>query len=154
MGDFPKKIQLETHDTCDIKDGHANGSLSVVYRDWDNIIDFTPKMLYVTSINKGEIKGPHIHLRRNSYFVCIKGEVVFIIKDNDRYLEFRSKETSPAMIYVPKNFASAHINLDNHTSSVLAIGDIAWRPNDNEMKNVSFDDYDWNKWDTDVQRIK
>ena len=50
------------------------------------------------------------------------------------------------MVYVPKNFASAHINLFDQTSSVLTLADIAWRPNDNEMENVEFDDYDWNKW--------
>jgi len=26
------------------------------------------------------------------------------------------------------------------------LADIAWRPNDNEMKNMKFEDYDWNKW--------
>ena len=25
--------------------------------------------------------------------------------------------------------------------------DIAWKPNDNEMDNVTFDNYDWKKWD-------
>jgi len=28
----------------------------------------------------------------------------------------------------------------------LAIADLAWRPDDNEMENISFDDYDWKKW--------
>jgi dTDP-4-dehydrorhamnose 3,5-epimerase len=36
--------------------------------------------------------------------------------------------------------------LENTVSSVLALASIAWRPNDNEMINVSFDDYDWGKW--------
>jgi len=26
------------------------------------------------------------------------------------------------------------------------LADIAWRSNDNEMKNLTFDDYDWEKW--------
>jgi dTDP-4-dehydrorhamnose 3,5-epimerase len=29
---------------------------------------------------------------------------------------------------------------------VLALANPAWKPNDDEMKNVSFDDYDWQKW--------
>ena len=49
-------------------------------------------------------------------------------------------------VYVPKNIASAHINIDDGISRVLALADIAWRPNDDEMKNISFDDYDWSKW--------
>jgi dTDP-4-dehydrorhamnose 3,5-epimerase len=28
----------------------------------------------------------------------------------------------------------------------LALANPAWRPDDDEMKNVTFDDYDWKKW--------
>ena len=44
------------------------------------------------------------------------------------------------------NIASAHINLSNDVSHVLALADLAWRPNDNEMVNTIFEDYDWKKW--------
>lgn len=47
---------------------------------------------------------------------------------------------------VPKNYPSAHLNLSKGVSRVLALADIAWRPNDDEMKNATFDDYDWSKW--------
>jgi len=36
--------------------------------------------------------------------------------------------------------------LSNNTSRILTLADLAWRPNDNEMKNVNFTDYDWKKW--------
>jgi len=32
-------IKLEKHDTKDIHDQHLNGSLTVVWRDWDKILD-------------------------------------------------------------------------------------------------------------------
>ena len=28
----------------------------------------------------------------------------------------------------------------------IALADVAWRPNDNEMLNIEFKDYDWTKW--------
>ena len=31
---------------------------------------------------------------------------------------------------------------------VLALADISWKPNDDEMENVQFDDYDWQKLKT------
>jgi dTDP-4-dehydrorhamnose 3,5-epimerase len=31
-------------------------------------------------------------------------------------------------------------------STILTLADPAWRPNDDEMKNVTFDNYDWKKW--------
>ena len=140
-------IKLEKHETSDIKDGHVNGSLIVIWRDWDKIIPNDPKMVYITNVKPGEIKGPHLHTKRTTYFTCIKGNVVFIIKKQDgTYEEIKSGEDNPVLIQIPKNFASAHINLSTDISSVLVLADIAWRPNDNEMKNLTFDDYNWKKW--------
>lgn len=140
-------VKLEVHQTKDIKDQHVNGSLTVIWRDWDNIIKNEPKMVYVSSINPGEIKGPHLHVKRDSFFVCIHGKVVFIIQDkNGKYQEIESSDDNPILIHVPKNYPSAHINTSTDISRILVLADIAWRPNDNEMKNVIFDDYDWSKW--------
>lgn len=140
-------IKLEKHETKNIVDKHVNGSLTVVWRDWDDTIKIAPKMVYVTSVFSNEIKGPHIHTRRASYFVCIHGKVVFVIRDNDgKYHEIVTNADEPVLIYVPRNVASAHMSLTKETSSILTLADIAWRPNDNEMKDVNFDDYDWSKW--------
>ena len=140
-------IKIETHKTKDIKDGHTNGSLSVIWRDWDKKIDYEPRMVYVSTVNINEIKGPHIHTKRNSYFTCIHGKVVFIIKDTDgKFYEIESGEENPIMVFVPKNIPSAHINISDKSSIVLALADVAWKPDDDEMINITFDDYDWKKW--------
>lgn len=145
--DFLNFVKLETHDTKDARDQHVNGTLTVVWRDWDEIIKNHPKMVYVTSVNPGEMKGPHLHTRRNSYFTCIHGKVVFIVKDpNGKYTEIESSEDNPVLIHVPKNHAAVHINLSSQISRILTLADIAWRPNDDEMDNVVFEDYDWSKW--------
>ena len=141
-------FSLETHQTKDVVDDHVNGNLTVVWRDWDKIIN-DPKMVYISSVEAGETKGPHIHLKRNSYFLCIRGNVVFIIRnENGEYIEIESSEKKPEIIFVPKNYASAHINLNSNRSQILTLADIAWKPNDNEMKNISFEDYDWEKWNS------
>jgi len=140
-------INLEKHDTKDISDKHINGNLTVIYRDYDEIIKNQPKMVYVSSVNSGEIKGPHLHTKRNSYFTCIHGKVIFIIKDkNGKYLEIESNSENPILIKVPKGIASAHVNPTNETGRVLVLTDLAWQPNDNEMENITFDGYNWNKW--------
>lgn len=145
--DEPSFTELKQHDTMDIHDGHINGSLTVIWRDWDNIVKNWPKMVYVSTVKPGEIKGPHLHTKRNSYFVCIHGKVTFVIKNkNGEYIEVESSDDKPVMIFVPKNIPSAHINFSDCISRVLALADIAWKPNDNEMNNVTFDDYDWKKW--------
>ena len=49
------------------------------------------------------------------------------------------------MPQIPQNFASAHLNNTNEKATVLALANPAWKPEDNEMKNVTFDDFDWEK---------
>ena len=138
---------LEKHLTKDINDGHFNGELTVVWRDWDKLLKNHPKMVYVSSINPGEIKGPHIHTKRTSYFVCIHGKVLFIIRNSDgKYSEIESSAENPVLIQIPNNVPSAHINLDQSISRVLTLADISWKPNDDEMINTNFDDYNWKKW--------
>ena len=140
-------IKLEKHLTKDIHDQHVNGSLTVIWRDWDKIIEDIPKMIYVTTVKPGEIKGPHLHLKRNSYFTCIRGKVVFVVKDKcGDYVEIESSEESPTLIQIPHGYPSAHVNIIQEQSTVLTITDLAWKPDDNEMTSVSFDDYDWKKW--------
>ena len=147
MTDSEFIVKLEKHETKDIHDNHTNGELTVIWRDWDNIIKNHPKMIYISSVNPDEIKGPHIHTERESYFTCIEGEVVFILKtENGEYQEILSGDKNSVMVHIPKNIPSAHINLSPKSSKILALADISWKPNDNEMKNIEFEDYDWNKW--------
>ena len=104
-------------------------------------------MIYLTSVNPGEIKGPHLHLRRTSYFFCIEGKVVIIIRNIDgTYHEIECCSEKPRLVCIPHNLASAHVNISKNMSKILVLADIAWKPNDNEMKDVKFENYDWSKW--------
>lgn len=147
MPEIKYSISLEKYPTKDIHDQHVNGTLTVIWRDWDKIIKNEPKMVYVSSVNKHEIKGPHLHTKRNSYFTCIHGKVIFILqKLNGDYLEIESSDENPITVFVPKGTASAHVNLSNDTSRILTLADVAWKPHDNEMKNIEFENYNWKKW--------
>ena len=140
-------IPLETHPTKNTTTQKINGELTVIWRDWDEIIKNHPKMVYVSSVNPGEIKGPHIHTKRNSYFVCIHGKVIFVIKEkNGKFKEIESSADNPVLVHIPKNCSSAHINISKNISRILTLADLAWKPNDNEMENDIFEDYDWKKW--------
>ena len=139
--------ELEKHETKDTTDSHTNGELTVIWRDWDNIIKNHPKMIYVNSINPGEIKGPHIHKDRTSYFFCIYGSIVLIIKDDDgEFNELKVDSEKPVLICIPNGVEVAMVNPTLVISKVLVLADVAWRPNDNEMRNTTFENYDWNKW--------
>ena len=138
---------LENHQTKDITDSHINGTLTVIWRDWDNLIKNHPKMVYVNSVNPGEIKGPHIHKNRTTSFSCIHGNVVLVIQDDDgKFHEIKADSDKPVLITVPNGIAVAIVNPTTEIAKVLVLADIAWRPNDDEMNNISYDNYDWNKW--------
>ena len=138
---------LEKHQTIDTTDSHINGELTIVWRDWDNIITNHPKMIYVNSVNPGETKGPHLHKNRTTYFSCIHGSIVLVIQDNDgRFHEVKADSERPTLISVRNGVAAAIVNPTDDISKVLVLADIAWKPNDNEMKNIDFENYDWNKW--------
>ena len=145
MTDF-EIIQLEKHDTRDVNDSHVNGELAVIWRDWDEIIN-APKMVYVNSINPKQVKGPHLHENRTTYFYCIDGKIVLIIQDKKGdFHEIEADSEKPILVSVSNGIAAAIVNPSNNIAKVLVLADIAWKPNDNEMKNIKFEDYDWNKW--------
>ena len=138
--------KLERHQTKDTTDGHVNGELSIVWRDWDKIIN-DPKMIYVNSIDVKQVKGPHIHKNRTSYFYCLDGELVIIINDKkNHYHEIKLNSKKPQLVEVLNGIPAALVNTSEKTSKVLVLADIAWKPDDNEMLNVKFEDYDWDKW--------
>ena len=138
---------LEKHQTIDTTDSHINGELTIIWRDWDNIITNPPKMIYVNYVNPGEIKGPHLHKNRTTYFSCIHGSIVLVIQDDDgKFHEVKADSEKPTLISVRNGIAAAIVNPTDDISKVLVLADIAWKPNDNEMENIDFADYDWKKW--------
>ncbi len=137
--------ELETHKTKDVSDSHENGELTVIWRDWDKIIK-NPEMVYLNIVNPGEVKGPHIHKNRTSYFFCIHGSMSIIIKDKKgKYHEIETNSHEKKLVSVSNGIAAAVVNPSNEISKILVLADISWRPNDNEMENVTFEDYDWKK---------
>jgi len=139
-------FQLENHETKDVLDAHVNGGLTIIWRNWDKIIN-NPEMIYVNTVNPEEIKGPHLHKNRTSYFFCIQGEMVVVIQDkNGKYHEIKANSGSSKLVSVSNGISAAIINPSKNISKILVMADVAWKPNDNEMENIVFENYDWKKW--------
>ena len=139
-------FNLEKHETKDINNSHINGELTVIWRDWDHVIK-NPEMIYVNTVNPWEIKGPHLHKNRTSYFYCLEGEIIIIVQENnDKYHEIKINANDSTLVSVSNGVAAAIVNASNTKSKILVLADISWKPNDNEMKNIDFEKYDWNKW--------
>ena len=101
----------------------------------------------INKIDTKQIKGPHIHKNRTSYFYCIDGEIIIIVKDKEgKFHELKGDSERPKLIEVSNDIPAAIVNPTANISTVLVLADIAWKPDDNEMENVTFEDYDWGKW--------
>jgi hypothetical protein len=73
--------------------------------------------------------------------------MVVVIRDKDgNYHEIETNSTESKLVSVSNGIAAAIINPSQSISKILVLADISWKPNDNEMENVSFSDYDWQKW--------
>jgi len=88
-----------------------------------------------------------MHKNRTSYFFCIQGEMIIVIKDkNGKYNEIEANSGSSKLVLVSNGVSAAIINPSNKISKILVMADVAWKPNDNEMINVKFEDYDFKKF--------
>ena len=70
-----------------------------------------------------------------------------VVKDNDGvYHEIHATSNEPKLIEIPNGMPAAIVNPSEMISKVLVLADISWRPNDNEMENSTFINYNWKKW--------
>ena len=74
------------------------------------------------------------------------GSFISKFDKSGKYIEIESNAEEQTIIKVPKGTASAHINTSQERSAVLVLANVSWKPNDNEMMNVTFNDYNWKKW--------
>lgn len=55
--------------------GKPNGRIIRVWEDGECVVGYGPKQVYVTTVLPGMTKGPHLHLKRDSCFCCIRGTI-------------------------------------------------------------------------------
>ena len=73
--------------------------------------------------------------------------MVIIIQNKDgKYHEIETDDKTPKLVSISNGIAAAIVNPSESISKILVLADIAWKPDDSEMANISFNDYDWKKW--------
>lgn len=103
-----------------------------------------PKQVYVTVVNVGSIKGPHLHYKRRGFFTCINGNVKFIIKIKKSYKVFYSGEKyNFRSILVPKKVPLAIQCLGNKKAIIINMPNPAWTPQMNDEHSVEFKNFNF-----------
>ena len=74
--------------------------------------------------------------------------MIIVIRDKSgNYHEIEADSETSKLVAVSNGIAAAIINPSKNISKILVLADVAWKPNDNEMENTTFEDYDWKKWE-------
>lgn len=129
------------------KNNLPNGYLVPIYNIHENFFESNkePQQVYLTVINPGEIKGPHLHFIRTGCFTCVKGNVRFILKTEDGYNIFNSGQSFDYLsVIVPTGVPAALQNLSLvEDAYVLNMPNPAWTSEMNDEYDADFSDFDF-----------
>lgn len=125
-------------------DGENNGYLIPIYNinEKFHLDGREPKQVYLTVVNKGKIKGPHLHYKRSGFFTCIKGNVKIVTKEDGKYKEYFSGENHAYLsILIKTGIPAAIQNIGDEDAFVLNMPSPAWTPDMNDDFLSDFSDY-------------
>ena len=143
-------IRTLTHKKYETKteEGDINGFLVPLYNAHEKFFaeGKQPEQVYMTTIQPGKIKGPHLHFIRTGFFTCIKGNVRVILKVDNEYQVFYSGEDHEyTSIEVPTGVPAAVQCLGEEEAFLLNMPNPAWTAEMNDEHTADFSDFDFSK---------
>ena len=128
----------QTYDTS----GHPNGSVWPIWSALERP-DLRPDQVYMTTVNAGTRKGPHLHQVRSGLFVCVRGIAVLRLRLESG--EYRDEQIEPGTdpVEVQPGTACA-IYAPRDQATLLNMPNPAWSaayPDEHYVEN--WQDPDW-----------
>lgn len=126
------------------REGRPNGFLVPIFNVHDGVIAPAqhPQQVYLTVAAPGEVKGPHLHMKRWGLFTCISGNGKIVLRRDGKYKEYYTGEDHDyCTIQVPAGVPAALQNIGKTDAYFLNMPSPAWHPDDTDEHPVSFDDY-------------
>ena len=127
-------------------DGRSNGYLVPIYNINEGFFDKNkePKQFYLTAIEPGKIKGPHLHYIRTGCFTCIKGHARFIVKKNNRYeVIYSGEDYDYTTVIIPTGTPAALQCIGDNEALVVNMPNPAWTPDMDDEYTDDFSDFDF-----------
>jgi dTDP-4-dehydrorhamnose 3,5-epimerase-like enzyme len=120
---------IQTHDV----DGNPNGWLLPLW----HVDDKEPiEQVYLTVVEPGMCKGPHLHWRRRGRFVCVKGNVLVVTRGSDYHERWSGEDHGFAVVRVNPGIAAALYNRGDEPAYVLNMPYPPWRKDDQDEHEV------------------
>ena len=141
-------VQTETNPTIVTKNaqGVPNGFLIPLMNVHEGFVrpEQWPQQVYCTVAHPGEVKGPHLHMKRWGLFTCIRGNIRIVVRVEGRYQEFLSGEDHGfATVQVPAGVPNALANIGDCDAYILNMPSPAWQKEDPADWDAEFPDYDF-----------
>lgn len=126
------------------------GMLFPIYKDWEEWHGgYEPKMVYVTTLNPGVIKGPILHKKRRGLITAISGTVILVARIGTEFesifLHGQWDETGDLqraswVVEIPANVPFVLHNKANWPAIIINCPDRAWHPDDEDT--IKFDSWE------------
>ena len=135
-------MRIETRD----KQGQVNGWLCPIW----NVLDGpSVDQVYLTVINHGAMKGPHLHMKRRGLFKVIHGTVRLVIRNSQGIYLSTDMDVDSDPIPVSPGVPAALYNLTVYDDAyVLNMPSPSWRPDDMDEHEVE----NWNYTHKETER--
>jgi mannose-6-phosphate isomerase-like protein (cupin superfamily) len=92
------------------------------------------EQVYLTTIYRGCMKGPHLHHQREGAFTVLSGSVLIVCRVDSEYWTIRCEDTYSKYetVRVPAGVPCALYNVGHETALILNMPNPAWRDNSDE----------------------
>lgn len=127
---------MPTIETLDIH-GESNGWLLPI---WHVDSGVKVEQVYLTVVNPGCFKGPHLHLKRRGLLSCIRGVVTVVTRLGQEYHEQLLCAGVDAF-EIPPGVAAAIYNTGDEEAFVLNMPSPPWRKDEPDEHKVK--DWTW-----------
>ena len=141
---YSKNEKIKTYNSS----GEENGFLVTIFNENDNFLNNNDylKQVYLTVVKPNNIKGPHLHYKRNGLFTCIKGNIRIVTKENNEYKSFFSGEDyNYNSILIPKGIPAALQNISDIDAMVINLPSPGWTKEMQDEHSADFSDFDFKK---------
>jgi dTDP-4-dehydrorhamnose 3,5-epimerase len=141
---YSKNQKITTYNSS----GEENGFLVPIFNENDNFLNNNDylRQVYLTVVKPNNIKGPHLHYKRNGLFTCIKGNIRIVTKENNEYkLFFSGEDYNYNSILIPKGIPAALQNISDIDAMVINLPSPGWTKEMQDEHSADFSDFDFKK---------
>lgn len=122
-------MRIETTDAA----GRINGWLKPI---WNSLAsDYAPRQVYVTTIEPGMYKGPHLHIKGHRMYSCVRGKVKIVFREAGEYKSYELC-TETGTVTVPSGCAAALYNTGIQSAILVVLPTHPWSREDPDEEAV------------------